>query len=45
MERIQVITDEAPAAIGPYVHAVWAGDTLYLSGQLGLYEIETVAIR
>lgn len=26
----------APAAVGPYCHAVLAGDTLYTSGQLGL---------
>lgn len=26
----------APAAVGPYVHAVKAGNTLYTSGQLGL---------
>ena len=25
-----------PAAIGPYSHAVWAGDFLYCSGQLGV---------
>ena len=25
-----------PAAIGPYSHAVWAGDFLYCSGQLGI---------
>lgn len=33
----QVIhADHAPAAVGPYSHAVQAGDTLYTSGQLGL---------
>lgn len=26
----------APAAVGPYVHAVKAGDLVFLSGQLGL---------
>lgn len=26
----------APAAVGPYSHAILAGDTLYTSGQLGL---------
>ena len=26
----------APAAVGPYCHAVLCGDTLYTSGQLGL---------
>jgi reactive intermediate/imine deaminase len=29
-------TKEAPAAIGTYSQAVRAGDTLYLSGQIGL---------
>ena len=33
----QVIhTDRAPAAVGPYVQAIRAGNTLYSSGQLGL---------
>jgi len=31
-----VKTDKAPAAIGPYSQAVWAGNILYLSGQIGL---------
>lgn len=31
-----VQTDAAPAAIGPYSQAVWAGDTLYCSGQIPL---------
>lgn len=36
-ETIEVIScPNAPAAIGPYSQAVRAGDTLYLSGQLGL---------
>ena len=29
-------TDRAPAAVGPYVQAIRAGNTLYSSGQLGL---------
>ncbi len=29
-------TSAAPAAIGPYSQAVRAGDTVYLSGQIGL---------
>ena len=29
-------TDKAPAAVGPYVQAVQAGNTLYTSGQLGM---------
>ena len=35
MKRI-VATDKAPGAIGPYNQAVWAGDLLYCSGQLGI---------
>jgi 2-iminobutanoate/2-iminopropanoate deaminase len=35
-EGIPVSTDKAPAAIGPYSQAVWAGNVLFLSGQLGL---------
>ena len=31
-----VHTDNAPAAIGPYSQAVRSGDTVYLSGQIGL---------
>jgi 2-iminobutanoate/2-iminopropanoate deaminase len=31
-----VSTTNAPAAVGPYSQAVWAGDFLYCSGQLGL---------
>ncbi len=29
-----IFSDKAPAAIGPYAHAVEAGNFLYLSGQL-----------
>lgn len=31
--RQSVTSPRGPAAIGPYSHAVWAGDLLYLSGQ------------
>ena len=31
-----ISTSDAPAAIGPYSQAVWAGDMLILSGQIGL---------
>jgi 2-iminobutanoate/2-iminopropanoate deaminase len=31
-----VSTEKAPKAIGPYSQAVWAGDFLYCSGQLGI---------
>ena len=36
MTRQHVETDRAPAAIGPYSQAIWAGDLLYLSGQTPL---------
>ena len=29
-------TDKAPAAVGPYSQAVWAGNLLFLSGQIPL---------
>lgn len=29
-------TDKAPSAIGPYSQAIMAGNTVYVSGQLGL---------
>jgi 2-iminobutanoate/2-iminopropanoate deaminase len=35
-EREIINTDAAPAVIGPYSQAVEVGDTLYLSGQIGL---------
>ena len=36
MDREIISSQKAPAAIGPYSQAVRVGDTLYLSGQLGL---------
>lgn len=36
MTRQAIHTPDAPAAIGPYSQAIRAGDTLYLSGQIGL---------
>ena len=36
IEKEIVISDLAPAAIGPYSQAVRVGNILYLSGQLGL---------
>jgi len=36
MARSIIFTSNAPAAIGTYSQAVRAGDTLYLSGQIGL---------
>jgi 2-iminobutanoate/2-iminopropanoate deaminase len=35
-QRKAIQTDKAPAAIGPYSQALLAGNTLYISGQLGL---------
>ena len=32
----KINTENAPAAIGPYSQAITSGDTIYLSGQLGL---------
>ena len=39
-----ITTAAAPAALGPYSQAVWAGGFLFLSGQLGL-EPATGALR
>lgn len=36
MARLIVATPHAPAAIGTYSQAVKVGDTVYLSGQIGL---------
>jgi reactive intermediate/imine deaminase len=36
MPKETIHTDKAPAAIGPYSQAIRAGNTVYLSGQLGL---------
>jgi 2-iminobutanoate/2-iminopropanoate deaminase len=34
--RLTITADRAPAAIGPYSHAVRHGDTLYCSGAIPL---------
>jgi 2-iminobutanoate/2-iminopropanoate deaminase len=34
MNHSCVSTDQAPKAVGPYSQAVWAGDFLFVSGQL-----------
>ena len=36
MSKDAIHTPDAPAAIGPYSQAIRAGQTLYLSGQIGL---------
>ncbi len=30
-----LVAPKAPAAVGPYSHACWAGEFLFISGQLG----------
>ena len=35
-EKKVIATDQAPGAIGPYSQGVLAGQTLYVSGQLGI---------
>ncbi|OTG81414.1 reactive intermediate/imine deaminase [Acinetobacter sp. ANC 5054] len=44
MSRQVIHTENAPAAIGTYSQAILVGDTLYLSGQIGLdpYSMELV---
>lgn len=36
MANKAILAQNAPAAVGPYSHAVLAGGTLYTSGQLGM---------
>ena len=36
MNRKEINTDKAPAAVGPYSQAVRAGDYVYTSGSIGL---------
>ena len=36
MPKSAIATPRAPAAIGPYSQAIKAGNTVYLSGQIGL---------
>ena len=36
MTKNAISSADAPAALGPYSQAIRAGDTVYLSGQLGL---------
>ncbi len=36
MSKRAIQTPSAPSAIGPYSQAIRAGDTVYLSGQIGL---------
>lgn len=41
--KTAVHTREAPAAIGPYSQAIRAGDTVYISGQIG-FDPETMQL-
>ena len=34
--KATVVSEKAPAAVGPYSQARWSGQSLYLSGQLGI---------
>lgn len=36
MDKSRIATENAPAALGPYSQAIKAGNTIYVSGQLGL---------
>ena len=36
MKKNVVNTDQAPAPVGPYAQAVWAGDLLFCSGQIAI---------
>lgn len=36
MQKLQISTDQAPAAIGPYSQAIRAGDLVFFSGQIPL---------
>jgi 2-iminobutanoate/2-iminopropanoate deaminase len=36
MKRIVISTDKAPSAVGPYVQGIKVGETVYVSGQLGI---------
>ena len=36
MKREIISTSKAPAAVGPYVQGIKTGDTVYVSGQLGI---------
>ncbi len=36
MQKVQISTDQAPAAIGPYSQAIRAGDLVFFSGQIPL---------
>lgn len=35
-ERVVIVTNDAPEAVGPYSQGILAGNTLYAAGQIGL---------
>lgn len=43
--RKTIHAENAPAAVGPYVHAVEAGDFVYTSGQIGLVPATGVLVE
>ncbi len=45
MTRTVIHTDQAPAAIGPYSQAICVGQTVYLSGQIGLEPASMVLVE
>jgi 2-iminobutanoate/2-iminopropanoate deaminase len=36
VDRVVVVTEKAPAAVGPYSQAIRAGQVVYTAGQLGI---------
>lgn len=44
MSRQKIQTDKAPAAVGTYSQAVKVGNTVYISGQIGL-DPKTMALK
>ncbi|KPC53699.1 Rid family detoxifying hydrolase [Amantichitinum ursilacus] len=44
MSKTIIHSDAAPKAVGPYSQAVRVGDTVYLSGQIGLDPVSNVLV-
>ena len=45
MNKKAIISDKAPAAVGPYVHGVQVGNLFFISGQLGLDPVTGVMVE
>ncbi|GAB7126330.1 RidA family protein [Silvimonas sp. JCM 19000] len=45
MSKTIIHSDAAPKAVGPYSQAVRVGDTVYLSGQIGLDPVSNVLVE